>query len=447
MIEVLKRVGKAALKLVLTVTWFAASLAAAYQTLLQPEPRPFLGLALVVLALAANFLSWWGEAKRSGAQLARRLALQCGLLVVLCAFGAVKAFGTIWFPACIAMAVALAIPGIWLGKAYFRMRRSIETKPDPESWRTASSIIYNYGSPYSPGATIAGVLMMWPFLILIAFMFVAGDRHVKSPWPMMFGFIALFFTNLMIVQDRGLKWYRARLRASMPDRPYIWADTLGLSIGNRAFLKWSEIRQIDAIWESGRSGHYETGAYIQTPRAVDGNCINVSLLNATIACDDAVEQMRAMAAQYGCTLPPRDTTYVAASPRWGDQVTSARRVPIRRRSRQEIKALRKDLAERLPGQIAETEQRIADLPNAKIRLTESIARAQESKARVEQYLTLFRAGTSPQDQASAERYAEMKASLEKSLASLQDRLDNFGQREQSLLQTRETLAKLNKRYG
>jgi hypothetical protein len=391
-------------------------------------PIPVFGWALLSLALATalNILGWRLSRERTISAFMRRERTFSAFVALASGVSAYGQYDTaqLWPWAILALIAFGAM--LWFNRRYVTVTRQTEARPDPESWLGATSIVHEYGSSFGVGMGLMTLAVLWPLPLFFGYLLLLARPTLIS----VIASIGIWIAYVAMAVPRVMTGYRASLRSRFPDKPYVWATSLGMNVRDKAFIPWNEIKQIDAKWESPPRGGkpYVAGAIIETDRAVDGGRVIVPLQNATTECAQAVEKMRAMAVHHGRTLPPFIQLGKFVHKAMAGRLAQAREA-------------QRAMLQRLPEMIAENERLLADLPNQKLRIEAQIANHEKIMADIDLSIGRIRASRSSQEEELIADSLERKATLEGSYHTLQTLLANLPQREQSLIEAKQLLEK------
>jgi len=186
------------------------------------------------------------------------------------------------------LAVAIAV----LAYARWKVRHPTLAKPRPPSWKTASYVVYSYGTP------------LWVFVALAAgFTVVAGclwfavgyeeglsNRSISQFYQIDVWGPGFYLISVVVIYHLA----RSKLRARFPDEPYIWLTASGLNIRDRLFLDWTKVTRIEFHWVQQRTGNRKTGLDIYSPEFKTGEYVTIPFFNATVKPDEAMDAIKSL---------------------------------------------------------------------------------------------------------------------------------------------------------
>ncbi|MEQ1597700.1 MAG: hypothetical protein ABL985_21675 [Casimicrobium sp.] len=323
-------------------------------------------MVFVGISTVLNLAAWWLNSKRTKSALAVRMLVLFGFAALMGCLSFPMLWSTPYPHGWIAFTSACAM----LCFVFWRWKRDLtqflEKKPEPESWRTAKNVIYQYGIPFTPIYVVLFgifILVMSKFMLLTLPWLEKASGFYVLPYCL----TILAFGGAIVVG--GLKLIRSVCRPYFPDKPYVWATSRGLNVAGRFFVKWKDIVQISEDFGRRRA---VTGAQIHTHEAGENGPLVVPFGNTTVDSREALKIVRAMAAENGLDLTDSLSPVATKISKWA--MTRAYR------KNSQLRQITLDALERLPKQIADAENDLADLPAQIARYENGIGNAKELKA-------------------------------------------------------------------
>jgi hypothetical protein len=323
-------------------------------------------MVFVSISTVLNLGAWWLNSKRTKPALAVRMLALFGFAALM----GTLSFPTLWWTPYPYGWIAFTSACTLLCFVFWRWKRNLteflETKPDPESWRTSKTVIYTYGIPFAP---IYAVLFGTFILIMSKFMLLTLPWLEKASGFYVLPYCLTILAFGVAIVAGGLKLIRSVCRSYFPDKPYVWPTVRGLNVADRFFIEWKDILQISEDFGKHRS---VIGAQIYARDAGENGPLIVPFDNTTVESRKALEIVRAMAMENGVTLPDLAQRPAPRIPEW----------VIKRayRKNSQLRQITLNQLETLPAQIARAKDDLANLPS-KIRDYENgIVNAKELKA-------------------------------------------------------------------
>jgi hypothetical protein len=323
-------------------------------------------MVFVSISTVLNLAAWWLSSKRSKSTLAVRMLVLFGFAALM---GSLS-FPTIWstpYPygwMAFTSACSMLCFVLWRWKR--DLTQFLETKPDPESWRTSKTVIYQYGIPFTPIYVVlfgVFILVMSKFMLLTLPLLEGSSRLYVLPYCL----TVVAFGGAIVMG--GLKLIRSSCRPYFPDKPYIWSTSRGLNAADRFFVEWKDIIQISEDFGKRRA---MIGAEIHLRNAGENGLLIVPFDNTTVESRKALELVRAMATENGVALPDLAQRPAPQISEWAMK-RAYRKNP-------QLRQMMLDALERLPEQIIQAKENLANLPAKVAEYEKAIASANERKA-------------------------------------------------------------------
>lgn len=324
-------------------------------------------IVLVGISTVLNLLAWWLGNKPLKAALAVRMLVLFGFAALM---GSLS-FPTIWSTPHPYGWMAFTSVCAMLCFVFWRWKRNLtqflETKPDPDSWRTAKSVIYQYGIPFTPiYAVLFGVfiLAMSKFMLLTL-------PWLESSAPLYVLTYCLTVLAGGVIVVGGLKLIRSICRTHFPDKPFVWSTIRGLNVANRFFVEWKDIIQITEYFGKRRA---VIGAKIYLGNSAETGPLIVPFDNATVGSRQALELVRAMATDNGVALPNLGQRPPPQISEWAMKRAYRKNLQLREMVLNNL--------ETLPAQIVRANDDLANLSSEIADYENGIANAKERRAHI-----------------------------------------------------------------
>lgn len=323
-------------------------------------------IVFVSISTVLNLLAWCLGSKPLKAALAVRMLVLFGFAALMGSLSFPILWSTPYPYGWMAFTSACAL----LCFVFWRWKRDLtqflETKPDAESWRTAKTVIYQFGIPFTPiYAVLFGVfiLVMSKFMLLTLPWLESASRFYVLPYCL----TVLAFGGVIVVG--GLKLFRSICRPYFPDKPYVWSTRRGLNVANRFFVEWKDIIQISEDFGKRRA---VIGAEIHLRNACENGPLIVPFDNTTVESRQALDVVRAMATENGVALPDLAQRPAPQISEW------AMKRAYRKNS--QLRQMVLNQLETLPAHIARANDDLANLSSKIADYEKGIANAKDLKA-------------------------------------------------------------------
>jgi hypothetical protein len=364
-------------------------------------------MLFVCISAGLNFLAWWLGSNPVKSALAVRMLVLFGFAALM---GSLSypilgelpyAFGWVAFTS----ACALVSFTFWRWKR--DLTQFLETKPNPESWRTAKIVVYQYGVPFTPiYVALFGIFI----LIMSKFMLLTLPWLENAPKLYVLPYVLTILAAGLAIVAGGLKLIRSVCRPYFPDKPYIWGNSRGLNVADRFFIDWKDVVQINEHYGRKRA---VIGAEVHSRHVGQEGPLIVPLDNATVESKNAIEIVRSIATENGFKLPELTQ---CSEPKYSERAyRRAYRNP-------ELRQMVLDSLESLPARIAQIENDIANLPSKVAEYENGIICAKEraalSRSNLQKMKKLDRLKKYPDFELSVQKTLELNAESIRSFEQL-----------------------------